>query len=135
MAELSNCIYCGQVFVKEASSVCRNCQKDIDRQFHTVYDYIKTKAHRQATVQEVHEATQVETWLIYKWIEDRRLDTKSFPNMGYPCHSCGQPIQRGKLCDSCLKHMQRDLERAESSHNVQDDPRASQYLTYHTEDH
>ncbi|TCP26026.1 flagellar operon protein (TIGR03826 family) [Scopulibacillus darangshiensis] len=109
MAELSNCKHCGKIFVRTTIDVCPTCRKEQDEKYESVYTYIRKQEHREATVNEVHEATGVEEKLIYDWIKEGRLKTTEFSNLGYPCKSCGKRIQSGSLCLSCGARLQNDL--------------------------
>ncbi|RYM05898.1 hypothetical protein EWH99_04545 [Sporolactobacillus sp. THM7-7] len=129
MAELANCKSCGKVFVKVSSPYCPECLKEQEKKFDKVYDYIKQQENRMSTVSQVHEATQVETALIYHWIHEGRLLTTMFPNLGYPCKSCGKIIQEGSICDDCRKRLERDIARLEKEEDLNT---GDHRTTYHT---
>ncbi|CAM3209365.1 TIGR03826 family flagellar region protein [Sporolactobacillus spathodeae] len=130
MAELSNCKNCGRVFVRVASPYCPECLKEQDRLFDLVYKYITSKEHRMATVPEVHEETGVSADLIYQWVREGRLTTSMFPNLGYPCKSCGTLIQTGVVCESCRTKIEGELRRADEEKKVSQKNQES--ITYHT---
>ncbi|MFT8872902.1 MAG: TIGR03826 family flagellar region protein [Sporolactobacillus sp.] len=131
MAELANCKDCGKLFVRMASPYCPQCLEKQERQFDTVYQYIVAKKHRMAAVPEVHEATKVPVELIYQWIREGRLKTSLFPNLGYPCRSCGKLITSGTLCDDCQRQMTDDIRRSEAEQDVL--KRTLERTTYHTQ--
>lgn len=130
MAELANCINCGRLFVKDASPYCPECLKEQDRQFDIVYEYIRRQENRTATVTQVNEATGVETDLIYRWVREGRLVSAMFPNLGYPCRSCGTIIKEGILCDSCRKKLEKDIVQENLRQEKQNVGTKSK--TYHT---
>ncbi|MCI1858728.1 MAG: hypothetical protein LKI80_11280 [Sporolactobacillus sp.] len=129
MAELANCRNCGRLFVRTSSPYCPDCLREQNKKFDRVYNFIRRREHRKATVAEVHEATDVETDLIYEWVREGRLTTTAFPNLGYPCKSCGKLITRGTLCDDCRRKLERDIatERKEQAAREFEDKE-----TYHT---
>lgn len=130
MAELANCRSCGKLFVRTSSPYCPECLKEQDRKFDVVYSYIREQEHRMATVPQVHEATGVETELIYQWVREGRLVTTLFPNLGYPCRSCGKMITEGSLCDDCRMKLEKDIEQDKKEHELQ--RKISGRKTYHT---
>lgn len=111
MAELSNCPKCGRLFVKNLASICNECRKEEEKKFEIVYQYIRKKENRTATVTEISEATGVEEELIMKFVKEGRLRPTHFPNLGYPCDRCGKQIQRGKLCDQCQEDIKVELNK------------------------
>jgi flagellar operon protein (TIGR03826 family) len=125
MAELANCQRCDKLFVKGVSSVCQDCRKEEERLFEKVYQFIRKKENRTATVPEVAAKTDVAEELIYKFVREGRLRPTIFPSLGYPCEQCATMIQKGKLCNSCQSSLVHDLEKAE-----QEDLNKKEVLTY-----
>ncbi|KAA0548326.1 hypothetical protein FZW96_07050 [Bacillus sp. BGMRC 2118] len=110
MGELSNCPKCNALFVKtEIHDVCQTCYKEEDAKFKKVYEFIRKRENRTATMQEVEDATGVDKELIMKWIKIGKLKVTNMPNIGYKCESCGSLIRVGKLCDPCKKGITNDL--------------------------
>lgn len=130
MAELANCTNCGRLFVKVASRLCPECLKEQDRQFDVVYHYITRQENRTATVPQVHEATGVETDLIYQWVREGRLVPAMFPNIGYPCRSCGSIIKEGVLCHNCRSRLEKEIGQENIRQKKQDEMKIRK--TYHT---
>jgi flagellar operon protein (TIGR03826 family) len=115
MAELSNCPNCGEVFVKnQFRDICQKCWKEEEKAFETVYQFIRKRENRAATIQQVVEATEVDEDLILKFIKTGRLKLTHFPNLGYPCDKCGKIIQRGRLCEKCAEELRKELERVKT---------------------
>ncbi|MDN3956542.1 TIGR03826 family flagellar region protein [Sporolactobacillus laevolacticus] len=129
MTELENCKSCGRLFVRVSSPYCPDCLKKQNEMYETVYRYIRKQENRQSTVTEVHEATGVEINLIYQWIREGRLQTAVFPNLGYPCKSCGKMIQTGTLCDNCRHQLEHDIAREQT---MGDAAMKQKGKTYHT---
>ncbi len=109
MAELANCAQCGTLFVKNYRDICPACKKEEDKKFETVYQFIRRRENRMATLQQVTESTGVDEKLILRFIKEGRLQLSKFPNLGYPCAKCGQKIREGKLCDDCTKSLRADI--------------------------
>ncbi|GGE36160.1 hypothetical protein GCM10011391_13700 [Pullulanibacillus camelliae] len=129
MAELANCKNCGKLFVRTTSDICPACHKEDEKKFQKVYKFISKRENREATVQELHDTTGVEEKLIFRWIEEGRLLVKNFPNLFYPCSSCGEPIQSGRLCENCASKIKRDLETYEADASKNQDDH-DHYKTY-----
>ncbi|WP_042222439.1 TIGR03826 family flagellar region protein [Oceanobacillus manasiensis] len=119
MAELANCSRCDAVFVKGMRDICQNCFKEEEAAFDTVYRFLRERKNREATLQEVVEATGVEQMLILKFVKQKRLRTSQFPKLAYPCTKCGEPIVQGELCEKCVKELKDDLKRFEKTRSVE----------------
>lgn len=111
MPQLDNCPRCGKLFVRTVRPICNDCQKEIDEQFKLVYDYLRKKENRQATIYEVSENTGVSVAQIKQFIREGRLIIRDLPNMGYPCESCGEIIREGRMCVACRKKFQGVAEK------------------------
>jgi flagellar operon protein (TIGR03826 family) len=110
MAELANCPYCDKVFVKnQFRDICNDCWKEEELKYETVYQYIRKRDNRMASMQQVVDATGVEETLILKFIRTGKLKLAQFPNLGYPCDKCGTYIREGKLCHKCAKELREDF--------------------------
>jgi flagellar operon protein (TIGR03826 family) len=122
MAELMNCPKCGRLFVKsQFRDVCEQCYREEEALFEKVYQFLRKRENRTATMAQVVEATEVEEGLIIKWIKTGRLKLVHFPNLGYPCDRCGKMIREGRLCTECNMDLQKQLKQLE-----QDQQRLSQ---------
>lgn len=118
MAELANCSRCGSVFVKTVRDICQDCYRKEEEAFRIVYDFMRERKNREATVLEIVEATGVDEELIMKFVKERRLTPKDFPNLSYPCERCGKGITKGKICLSCQKELKRDLKIIEEEERI-----------------
>ncbi|MEH7342615.1 TIGR03826 family flagellar region protein [Bacillus sp. JJ1532] len=111
MAELMNCPKCDSIFVKNKfRDVCEKCWKEEEKAYETVYQFMRKRENRAATMNQVVEATGVEEELILKFIKAGRLQLTQFPNLGYPCDKCGAIIRTGKICDKCTEELRKDLQ-------------------------
>ncbi|WP_052487718.1 hypothetical protein [Gordoniibacillus kamchatkensis] len=76
-------------------------------------DYLRE--HMDCTLQELHEATEVPTNLILKFIREGRISTKGAKNFEYPCAMCGKPIKVDTICSSCQDQVKRLRESGSGS--------------------
>ncbi|MFJ7639485.1 MAG: TIGR03826 family flagellar region protein [Peribacillus sp.] len=113
--DLFNCPNCNSLFVKSKfRDVCDACYKEEEAQFDKVYDYIRKKSNRTASMVQVVDATGVEEELIIKFVKTGKLRIAQFPNLGIPCEKCGTVIRSGRLCDSCSQSIRSGLETYEN---------------------
>ncbi|WP_117168758.1 TIGR03826 family flagellar region protein [Paraliobacillus sediminis] len=119
MGELDNCSNCGNLYVKVSRNVCPDCVKEEEKKFQTVYDFMKKRINRQATIPEITEGTGVEQELIIKFVKEQRLRSSQFPNLTYPCDKCGDQIQDGKLCTSCSEELTSELTYQDKVDSIQ----------------
>ncbi|WP_079478165.1 TIGR03826 family flagellar region protein [Halobacillus salinus] len=113
MGEVANCPRCNAIFMKGAATVCPECQKQEEKDFQTVYVFLRKKENRTANVKEIEYHTGVEEKLIRKFVAQKRLHPAQFPNLMYHCDRCGAGIQEGRLCDSCTEEIEGGLEKVE----------------------
>jgi len=113
MAELANCIRCDTVFAKSIQEICQACHLEEERAFETVYRFLMKRENREAILQEIVQATNVEEEIIIKFIKEKRLRTGQFPKLAYPCEKCDVPIVSGKLCNTCTQDILNDLKQHE----------------------
>ncbi|MBT2600135.1 MULTISPECIES: TIGR03826 family flagellar region protein [unclassified Oceanobacillus] len=109
MGELANCVRCDTVYVKTTRDICTDCFQKEEQAFQKVYAFLRVRKNRQATLSEIVDATEVKEVLITKFIKERRLQVKNFPNLGYPCENCNTTITSGKFCDNCLDKLKEEL--------------------------
>lgn len=112
--DLFNCPTCNSLFVKtKFRDVCDACYKEEEAKFDKVYEYIRKKSNRTASMMQVVEATGVEEELIIKFVKIGKLRIAQFPNLGIPCEKCGTIIRSGRLCESCSDSIRSGLETFE----------------------
>ncbi|MCL6584963.1 MAG: hypothetical protein K6T72_00335 [Anoxybacillus sp.] len=130
MAQLDNCPKCGRLFVKnQFRDICEVCYKEEEKLFEKVYNFLRKRENRTATLAQVVAATEVDETLIIKWIKKGRIQLLQFPNLGYPCDKCGKLIREGRLCVECNKGLQQQLQKLEEEKQRQID---NQRITYYT---
>lgn len=110
MGDLTNCPNCDSIFLKtKFRDVCDPCFKAEEILFEKVYQFIRKKENRTASMVQVIEGTNVEEELIVKFIKNGKLKLTQFPNLGYKCEKCGSTIREGKLCLTCSDHLRDQL--------------------------
>lgn len=109
--DVTNCSKCSRLYIKNpVRDICDKCYKEEEMAYDKVSTYLKKRENRTATMLQVVQDTGVSEDLIHKFIKQGRIKLVQFPNLTYPCETCGNPIQTGKLCEQCLTELRKDLE-------------------------
>ncbi|PLR90806.1 TIGR03826 family flagellar region protein [Bacillus sp. T33-2] len=134
--ELINCSSCGDIHVKNKfRDVCPKCWKEEETAYETVYQYMRKRENRAATILQAVEATGVTEELILKFIRTGRLKLTQFPNFGYPCEKCGRIIRDKKLCPECINELTADLKAHEQNEELKREiAKRDRAATYYTRD-
>lgn len=111
MPELDNCPRCGRLYVRNLHGICDTCRKEEDKLFEKVYEFIRKRENRTATIMQIVDATGVPEDTIMRFVKEGRLRTSQFPNIGYRCERCGTLIQKGVLCQNCSSSLKSDLKQ------------------------
>ncbi|MTH55054.1 hypothetical protein GKZ89_16745 [Bacillus mangrovi] len=133
MNELANCPKCNALFVQtQFRTVCADCFKIEEKQFETVYGFLRKRENRKAKLNEVVDGTGVPEEIILKFIRLGRLQLSNFPNLGYPCSKCGSLIREGKICASCTKDLHGQLQRLQREEEFQGQKVQEEKKTYYS---
>ncbi|SDK03825.1 TIGR03826 family flagellar region protein [Sediminibacillus albus] len=133
MGQLANCPRCDALFVSGMRSICQECYKEEERAYTTVYNYLRPRKNRQATIPEIVEATGVHEGLIYKFVKEKRLRASQFPNLSYPCDRCGTEIAEGNLCKNCSADITGALSEQQKINDIEKrNKEKEQANTYYT---
>jgi flagellar operon protein (TIGR03826 family) len=133
MSEIINCPRCNAIFMKNKfRDVCDTCYKEEEKMYETVYQFLKKRENRAAAMNRVIEVTGVDEELLYKWVKKGRIQTKQFPNMGYPCDKCGKIIGTGRICEGCSSELLDDLKQFEAEKEWKSKVKESGLKTYYT---
>ncbi|WP_110953423.1 flagellar protein [Anaerosinus massiliensis] len=97
--EIGSCPECGKVFIKDSGRICPECMKKEEEYERLIAEYVRT--HRRCTVEEIHEVTGIKIAVIYRMIENGRI--QECGNIYYPCEQCKKIINKGRLCKTCMK--------------------------------
>jgi flagellar operon protein (TIGR03826 family) len=109
MGNLANCSRCKRLFLKGTSTVCPECKKAEEKDFQTVYAFLRKKVNRTATVTQIEESTGVPERQIRQFVKQKRLHPAQFPNLDYGCEKCGSPIREDRLCAKCKESLYKGL--------------------------
>lgn len=137
MSQLQNCPRCDKLFVKSLRDVCQDCFKQEEEDYQKVYQFVRKRENRMASIKEVEEGTGVEEKFIIKFVKQGRISVHSFPNLAYPCESCGRMIHEGRICDVCRGNINTGLDRIDSEKRFTERRKReenSKYTTYHSID-
>ncbi len=114
MEGLFNCPKCDQLFIAtKFRDVCQSCFMEEEKIFEKVYQYIRRRENRMATITQVIEDTGVDEQLLLKFIKTGRLKLAQYPNLGHKCERCSTVIREGKLCLNCTDQLRRQLDEFE----------------------
>jgi uncharacterized protein len=117
LTNLGNCFRCGKLFLK-IRDICQDCYQKQEDNFVLVNDYLRN--HKSGTIQEVSDETGVSIAQIRQFILANRIQVNNFPNLTYPCDTCGSQIKEGKKCHSCMVTIKELSKQAETIHKVID---------------
>ncbi len=107
MPTFLSCKTCGTIIsTSSRDGSCAECRKrdqdDVDR----VREYLKT--HPTAKLDQVVAEAHVPVVSITRYLESGQLD--GIPhNLGKPCRTCGTNIHSGKVCQDCMREIQRHI--------------------------
>jgi flagellar operon protein (TIGR03826 family) len=130
MGDLLNCPQCGKLFVKNIRKHCDVCYREEEKQYDSVYRYLRKSENRNATLLDVSEGTKVAESKIIYFIHQGRIRVKGFPNFTYPCDGCHKPINDGRLCQECKDKLKSELSIEDFIKRKQEEALPS----YHTDD-
>lgn len=97
--QLGNCPKCGKLFLR-VRNICDGCYQKQEDDFLKVSSYLRD--HTGITIQELSDETMISVAQIRQYIWAGRIIMDHFPNLSYPCDTCGNLIQKGKKCLKCL---------------------------------
>lgn len=109
MLMVDHCPKCGKVFQKNLRNMCQECTKAYDNLLNACHTYLRD--HRKATTEELSEATGVTDQQLMAFVKDSRLPLYSYPNLTYPCSSCGSRIRQHNMCIPCRGRITEDINR------------------------
>ncbi|WP_433744813.1 TIGR03826 family flagellar region protein [Falsibacillus pallidus] len=133
MAEITNCPTCNSIFAKNAfRDVCDKCFKEEEKQYDTVYGFLRKRENRAATIPTIVAQTGVPEDLIHKFVRKGRFNIAHFPNLGYPCDKCGTIIKQGKICENCSSSLRADLQSFQNEQKRAAEIREKEKATYYS---
>lgn len=103
-----NCRKCGRLFnYLSGPPICQNCKDSMEETFQKTKEFIRE--NRNANIQEVSEACEVEINQIKQWIREERLEFSDDSAIGLDCEKCGAIIRSGRFCEKCKAEMVNTL--------------------------
>lgn len=129
---LKNCENCGAVFADPVRSICRDCYYKEEDAFQIVYDFLRDRRNREATIDEIAVATKVDKELIVKFIKQKRLRTSQFPKLAYPCENCGVDIVEGRLCVNCAEQLKSEVSLHRHADKLEAERKKREETVYYT---
>lgn len=107
---IANCKRCGRMFNRVRRDICPSCVAEEENMFQAVRKYLRD--HRNASMSELVEATEIPMEFIVEMIRDGRIILRDNPNLTYECERCGQPTQSGRYCAKCTQELAAGLSGA-----------------------
>ncbi len=98
--DVRNCPKCGKLFTYSNYPICPACKKDEDEKFELLKSYINDNP--SCSMIELSENTGVTMKRILKYIKEGRLEISKGMRGELRCESCGEPIDKGRYCNSCV---------------------------------
>jgi len=102
--QLTNCPKCGKLFLR-LRNICDDCYQKQEADFLKVAAYLRE--HSGVTMQELNDGTGVSVPQIRQFIWAGRILVDQFPNLSYPCETCGNLIQEGRQCSNCINTLNK----------------------------
>jgi predicted amidophosphoribosyltransferase len=107
--EVANCPRCRKLFQRTNRNICLDCCSVMDSALSRCLDFLRR--NHKVTEEKLSLETGVPSEHIQAWIKDGRLLVSDYPNLNYPCTSCGKAIRQNKMCVDCLSRFNQDLEK------------------------
>jgi uncharacterized protein len=108
--KLGNCPKCRKLYLR-VREICDDCYQKQEGDYLKVASYLRD--YPGITIQELSEETKVSISQIRHFILIGRIIIGHFPNLSYPCETCGVMIKTGKTCTTCNKAIQELTEQIE----------------------
>lgn len=97
------CKNCKQMFHYQGSPLCPECEKEMEKKFVDVKNYIKENP--SAKMGDVAEENDVPMQQIKRWIREERLSFSKDSGVRLSCEKCGASITTGRFCQNCKNDM------------------------------
>ncbi|NYE06733.1 flagellar operon protein (TIGR03826 family) [Bacillus niacini] len=124
--KLGNCPKCRKLYLR-IRDICEDCYQKQEDDYLKVASYLRE--YPGTTLQELSEETEVSVANIRHFIIIGRIITAHFPNLSYPCETCGNMIKSGKTCSTCRKKIDQLTKNNENSDIISDVKLAGGYIT------
>ncbi|MEH7251815.1 flagellar protein [Neobacillus niacini] len=115
--KLGNCPKCRKLYLR-IREICDDCYQKQDEDYLKVAVYLRE--YPGTTIQVLSDETAVSIAQIRHFIMIGRIIMGNFPNLSYPCETCGNMIKTGRTCSSCrdtIQQLTAKIEQEDSSHD------------------
>ncbi len=123
---LANCIRCETLFDKNVSPICPKCAEAEEEDFEKINEALRECPNQ--TVDELHEATEVEKKVIIRLVENGRVASEA-TMADVKCGRCGAPAisLTKRLCEKCSLELAKESRAAmqEVKAQLRDKPKTS----------
>lgn len=96
----------------------------LEKKFQEVKAYIWE--HKNATIAQISEATDVSTNQLRQWVREERLTFSDDSPVGLECEMCGATIKTGRFCANCKGKLNQTLSSAIAPKEMEE-PRTKDY--------
>ncbi|NLY44008.1 MAG: flagellar protein [Clostridiaceae bacterium] len=111
MLHLENCKICGTLFTSNGMfDICPYCKKQDDEVFERIREYLEQ--YPNSNILEVALNLDISVRRIKRYLRECRLQIVEKDNTFLLCKKCGQSIQSGEYCDSCIDNLYHDYKVA-----------------------
>ncbi len=124
--KLGNCPKCRKLYLR-VREICEECYQKQEEEYHKVASYLRE--YPGTTIQVLSDETGVSIALIRQFILQGRIIMSHFPNLSYPCETCGNLIKTGKACSKCKKTINQLSAQIENEDNSQEGDSTGGYIT------
>jgi uncharacterized protein len=125
-AKLGNCPKCRKLYLR-IRDICEDCYQKQEEDYLKVASYLRE--YPGTTLQVLSEETEVSVANIRHFIIIGRIITAHFPNLFYPCETCGNMIKTGKTCSTCRNKIDQLTKNDEKSDTTLDEKLVGGYIT------
>jgi uncharacterized protein len=113
---LGNCPKCKKLYLR-IRDICDECYQKQEEDFIKVATYLRE--YPGSTLQVLSDETEVSVAQIRYFILIGRIVAGHFPNLAYPCETCGKMIQTGRSCTTCMTTVHGSLENYQKGKDEQ----------------
>lgn len=105
--QVANCPRCNKIFQLNNRSQCADCCREMDSALSLCFEYLRR--NYKSTDEQISEGTGVPIAYIRSWIKEGKIYVSDYPNLNYPCSSCGKRIRTQKMCIDCITRLNREI--------------------------
>jgi uncharacterized protein len=125
-AKLGNCPKCRKLYLR-IRDICEDCYQKQEEDYLKVASYLRENPG--TTIQVLSDETGVSIAHIRHFIIIGGIIMTHFPNLSYPCSTCGNMIKTGKTCTTCRKEINQRATNDKNSDSHSDEKLAGGYIT------